>query len=213
MASLLFSIRSFSFFFIVLGLFLFALGCGDSGNRADPGAESSFFSAPLPARFPQYLLSSLTVEVRVDEGGPIPLTVDDVNRRVRGTITGLVPGAHTVEIFFYLNGVIVATGSTTATVVAGQVTQVSFDPILYPDGDGDGWVNLAELEWGTAWNDASIRPPAEIPRSSQDYVLSDLVGILPVIGASISPAYSEQVGIPSLVGEKATSPNYTFHGH
>ena len=200
--------------FLGMVMIFLAFGCGESSDHADPTAWSTeTFSASIPARIPTYLLSDLTAEVRVDGGPAISLTVDTANGRVQGTITDLAPGAHTVEIYFYVSGVLVATGSTTATVVSGQATQVSFDMFYYPDEDGDGWTNLAELEVGTAWNDAASRPPSEIPRSSANYVLSDVVGISPVIGASLSTNYEEEVGIPTLDGEEATSPNYTLHGH
>ena len=119
--------------FMGIVMILLLLRCGDGSDQIDPVVGSAkTFSAPLPERIPAYQMSDLTAEVRVDGGAPIPITVDVANSRVQGTITDLSPGSHNVDIVFYLNGVTVAIGSATATVVSGQAAQMSFDMIYYP---------------------------------------------------------------------------------
>ncbi|MFY9268745.1 MAG: hypothetical protein WAO55_03230 [Candidatus Manganitrophaceae bacterium] len=186
---------------LFLGILSLTLpGCGPSAESPGGGpAGEGFgspenFSVPLPARLQKHLTSNLTAEVIVDGGGPIPLTVDIPGKRVTGTLGNLAPGNHTFEIRYAMNGIPVATGAASATITAGQNTAVTITSLRYPDSDGDGFTNLAELEifgfTSVAWNDRNSRPAAEIPRSSANYVMTDVIGTSPTVGTSTSVNYS-----------------------
>jgi hypothetical protein len=161
-----FSNFHFSRVFLWLLLILFAFGCGEISDQSEPGAGSAGgFSSAIPIQAQGTLCNSsaVTARVIVDGGDPIDLTVDCLANVVTGVIPGLAPGPHTFVINFYkkdLNGndVIVATSITTADIAAGATTSVAFDEISYPDDDGDGWVNLIEVEKGTDPNNLSSLP-------------------------------------------------------
>lgn len=193
---------------------VFILGCGSGqeGANSESGTGGDF-SAPIPRALVNLTGGTLTAEVIVDgTGSPHPLTVQ--NNQVTGTISGLSLGSHTFTINYYINDVIVATGTASGTVTAGPPTQVTIASISYPDTDGDGFTNLGELAifgaTSTAWNDPSVRPPSETTRSSAKYIVADSVGVSSFIGESTSTNYTV-AGIPSLLESASSSgANYTI---
>jgi hypothetical protein len=176
------------------------LGCGSAADppgtdmAGEQAGSSENFSTPLSVRLQKHLTSNLTAEVIVDGGAPIPLTIDIAGKRVIGPVGDLSPGNHIFEIRYAINGVLVASGTASAVISAGQNTIVTITSLRYPDSDGDGFTNLAELEifgfTSVAWNDPNTRPLAEIPRFSANYVMTDAIGTSPTVGASTSKDYS-----------------------
>ena len=131
-------------------------------------------------------------------------------------MTGVTPaltlGPHTFVIEYAINGILVAMAETTAEVVSGgpNVVELTPDLLIFPDDDGDGWTNLAEVKFGTDHLLASSRPAFELPRSSSNYVLVDRVGNSPMVGIATSTSYHEEMAIPKLVGEATMSTNYSI---
>ena len=167
-------------------------GGGDSNpHGASSGASSEAFFAALPPLIGTHLVrgGELRAEVTVDDGEPLALEVDEDNRQASGRIQGLSPGPHVFTVYYFINGVLVAVGTEAAMVQTGAGVAVTFSTIRYPDGDGDGFSNLAELEIfgldSLAWNDPALRPASELPRFSRSYTLSDTAGV-PFTSASRS---------------------------
>lgn len=183
---------------IFLGLFLLLLttGCGqdfDPGMEGEIGPAGENFSTPIPGLIGREKLvltpGELTAEVVVDGGSPTALDVDLDNKKVSGTIEDLSEGDHTFVVNYYINNVLVASGEQTAFIQAGTNTTVAIPSIRYPDSDGDGFTNLAELESGTDPLLASSRPPSEFPRFSKNYVLFDVAGLSFLTGHAESENY------------------------
>jgi hypothetical protein len=167
-------------------------------------------SIPVPIQLQKHLSNEMIAEiVVVGTGQTFPLVVDRATRTVTGTIDGVPIGEHTFELYFYINGIKVATARTAATIVANSTVLISFASLTYPDNDGDGFTNLAELEAGTDPNNAGSHPPAELPRASANYVMADLIGISPFVGTSTNENKSISLGTLSFGATKQTSGNYT----
>lgn len=185
--------------------FLILAACGEGVDPqsntlptgSDEGAGNGF-SVPLPARLQKIVNGTLTAEVVLDGGAPIPLAVEANN--VTGQINDLSVGNHTFVINYFVNGVLVATASTTGNITAGATTAIIFaaNTIRYPDNDGDGFTNLAEVEIGTDPNNSADRPPAESPRHSTNYILADIIGISPAVGGDGGVASSADYKVASL---------------
>jgi len=202
---------------ILLGVLIIftAIGCGSSATQQQTSEgtgtdtkEIANFSAPLPTELARHLVtgSVLSAQVIIDKGSAsqkiIDLNVDVAGNKVSGTIGDLKAGTHSFDIVYYISSggtkVEVASSTKNIVVAAGTTTPVTFAPsdLRYIDTDRDGFTNLTELESGTGWNDASLRPKAELPRSSSNYVLSDTMGVSPtdgkttVVGESKSADYT-----------------------
>lgn len=198
---------------LLSALLLFLAACGQGVDPQPGGAglePGNNFSAPLPGRLQKQFNGTLTAQIVVDGGAPVGLTVDLAGNTVTGQINDLSPGNHTFVINYFLSGVIVATASTTGTITAGGTTPIAFasNSIIYPDTDGDGFTNLAEIESNTLPNDPNSRPPGEGPRHSTNYVMADIMGISPVVGDATSTAY-KTTSVTSSLG-RSTSANYVL---
>lgn len=183
-------------FVVVLLASLFLNSCGEevspSSPRTSPPPDQ--FSAALPLPLQKiFNAGTLKAELVVDGGAPIALSIEA--NRVIGAVENLSAGNHTFTINYFLNNIPVATATTTGTIIAGVTTPISFTTIRYLDSDGDGFTNLAELESGTDPNTSTSRPPAEMPRFSANYVMSDVVGTTPFVGTSTSENYSLTTGL------------------
>ncbi|MBI3610169.1 MAG: hypothetical protein HY204_05650 [Nitrospirae bacterium] len=188
---------------------LFLTACAQGGDPQPGGqgiASGNDFSVPLPLRLQIIVTGTLTAEIVVDGGTPAPLTVSATS--VTGTINNLSVGSHTFVINYFVNGVIVATANTNATITAGGTTAITFasNAITYPDSDGDGFTNLAEVEIGTDWKNAASLPPGEGPRHSTNYAMNDVMGIPPAVGDASSSSY-KATSVTSSLG-RSTSANY-----
>jgi hypothetical protein len=209
----LLSRSSFLFHFLhIVTLFLF-FGCGPAGEespKAHPNASpAGSLSIPIPVHLQKHLFGEMAAEIFVvDTGQTFPLAIDLANRNVSGSIQGVVAGEHTFELNFIIQGIKVATARTVATIVADSSVAISFGSLTFPDNDGDGFTNLAELEAGTEVANAGSHPPAELPRSSANYVMSDLIGISPFVGTSTNENKSVVLGnLP--FGSTQKSTHYT----
>ncbi len=194
---------------------LFTYGCGDQhhdlpniSNRMITPADSVSFE--LPEQLSKFEPNTLTAEVIIDGGRKVLLTVDWVGKTVKGRVDNLTLGNHTFEIVYYISGVKVYTAtSLPIRVEANKETGVSFtaDMLRYPDNDADGITNLAELQADTNPDDPISRPPAEIPRYSNDYTMVDVVAFSLTEGIASSTDYETVVGF-SLTAGISTSTDY-----
>ena len=182
---------------------------GSPETEAIKSAEN--FSAPIPLALSRHLVTGdkLSAKLIIDKGTStektVTLKVESASNKISGTVDDLTAGTHTFDIVYYIDSggtlVEVATARQSVPVAAGPKTSptpVTFaaSDLRYTDSDGDGLTNLAELEIGTKFNDAADRPKTELLRSSQNYVLSDTMGINPtegkttVVGGSKSANYT-----------------------
>jgi hypothetical protein len=209
----LFSKSRFLPLLIVISSFIFLFsGCGpdrEFSQGHNDNAES--FSMPVPARLQKHLFNEMLANIVVlDTGETFDLVIDHTNKTVSGTIRNIRSGPHTFELNFVIRRIKVATSRTTATIVKGTTVLISFASLTYPDDDGDGFTNLAELEAGTDPNDAGSHPPAELPRSSANYVMTDVIGISPFVGTSTSGNNSISLGtLPFGSTQTSQNGNYT----
>lgn len=228
-----FSSLKISGLLLVILMLISVIGCGSNTNQqtseitpsdTDTKSEENF-SALLPDGLGRHLITDtkLTAQLIIDNDTtkPVDLVVNTTNKSVTGDIKNVKGGTHTFEIIYYItddtgNKVQVASASTNAVVAAGTNTPITFpqSSIRYFDDDKDGFTNLAELEMGTKYDDASSKRVAELPRSSTNYILSDTMGISPsdgkttVVGQSKSSNYATN---ETSVAGQSKSTNYTLY--
>src|SRR3989338_8935066 len=189
-----------------------SFGCGSNSTTqstekkpADTQSAENL-SVPLPPELGRHLITDtkLTAQLIIDNdtAKPIDLVVNTTNKSVAGNIDKVKGGTHTFEIIYYIDDVKVASVKTTEVVAAGTNNVITFlqANISYFDDDRDGFTNLAELEMGTNYNDATSKKVYELPRSSTDYILTDTMGISPSDGKT------------TVVGQSKSS-NYTIDGN
>jgi DNA-binding beta-propeller fold protein YncE len=146
---------------ICIGL-LFLAGCGGHSSGTVSVSPNSF-SAPLPSGLSSIVAvtsgsggsgsSGLTAEVVVDNTPPgITLKVDTVNKTVSGKIDNLSAGSHNFTINYYVNGVLIASINTSATITAGSTSQVSLTPSMIKYNSG-ATLTLAGKPGGSGYYD------------------------------------------------------------
>lgn len=186
----------------VIFVYMTLLGCADAAKDA-----SNSTSVPTPEPVPAQIQISIAVDEqqRLCGRGPVTatlfvdgvlgdnLTVDCAANRLNHTLAGLLPGLHTFNIEVSLYNILIYRVSTQATLVAGGKHSLNFSNPQFVDSDGDGFSNLAEViafgRYSGAWLDASIRPAADLPRFSKNYVLTDQMGETFAGGSSGSTNY------------------------
>lgn len=188
-------------FWALTGILLGALtGCGQEGSH-QPGSAPSVGSE-IRFRVPFAPIAGLTATLEISGVGTYPMMVN-ADGTVSVTVPGIPAGWRTFTVTYYANGVILARATTGAEVIAGQTITVSFLPQDLDrnfDSDGDGWVNLAELLWGTEPLSAASVPGGERPPStvvaggglgqSASYRLEDTIGKAIEGGESSGGAYT-----------------------
>ena len=159
-------------------ILLLAFGCQaleDSEPKSTIGPEGAI-SIIMPSSLTAFAeCTSITAEVVVDDGTPIPLTVDCSTETVSGTIDDLEAGEHTFVINYFASGFLVGTASTNATITADETTLVVFDStdLAFPDDDADGVNNLDELTLGSDPTDPSD-PLNQPPNGTIDSPTADV---------------------------------------
>ena len=196
---------------LLIWVILLSISCGQDSREPGSGGPQQTFTASITAQNHLCAGDDLTAVVIIDGGSPIPLDVDCESGTVTGVTPALTLGPHTFVIEYSINNILVATAETTSEVVSGgpNVVELTPDLLEFPDDDGDGWTNLAEVKFGTDHLLASSRPPFELPRSSSNYVLVDRVGNSPMVGIARSSSYYEEMAIPGME-EATTSTNYSI---
>lgn len=178
----------------VLAFLLLFNSCGEmTGPQTQTSGAGSLapdgeFSTPFPKQLEKHR-SGLTAEVQVVKGDgtfdrTFTLNIDPDAHRVSGRVDGLSLGDYTFTIRFRINGILVATQSTSGAVTGNATTSIAFNALQFPDDDNDGFTNLAEVQFGTDHLLAGSKPPPELFRFSTSYAMSDVVGSAPIAGAS-----------------------------
>lgn len=173
-------------------------GCfNDNSNNAGSGSQvSEIRLSALGAH-----ISGLTATLEITGLGTYPMTVNS-DDTVSTTVSGLTPGYRTFTVIYYADGVMLARVSRIAEVVAGQNVVIMFTRQELDrdfDDDFDGWVNLAEVLWGTEPLLAASRPLGDSPyfvaslaggqSQSASYVFQDTIGESVSTGISTSSSY------------------------
>lgn len=155
-------------------------------------AAASFSVAPDAQGF-LCAHGKVSATLTIDSDLPINLPVICATNTVSATLNELTPASHRFVIEYSLDGIAISAAYETAVLIAGTATTLNFEMLHYHDNDGDGFTNLAELltfgVYSFAWNDPTLRPLAETPRFSRDYVLVDHLGTAFAVGASGSANY------------------------
>jgi len=176
---------------------LSACGGGTGSSQLNVG------TGKLVIDFPVSLSKHLTDEmelkakISVDNGTPIDLVVDRQAKTVTGTIKGVEKGDHVllVEYIIVENGaeISIATGTINITVGDFEILALVFHDFIYKDDDHDGITNIAELEFGTDWANATSKPESHGIHGSENYaVLDKPINESIVIGTTTSTNYSIQ---------------------
>ena len=190
--------------FILMGVLSGMLaGClgGGSGNSGSGTQVSEIRLSALGAH-----ISGLTATLEITGMGTYPMTVNS-DDTVAATVAGLAPGFRTFTVIYYADGVVLARVSRIAEVVSGQNVVIMFTRQELDrdfDDDFDGWVNLAEVLWGTEPLLAASRPLGDSPyfvaslsggqSQSASYVFQDTLGEGISTGASTSSSYALESG-------------------
>ena len=128
-------------------LLLIGSACGSSFDESPSGSigTDGELVASIPIEVQSHLCptGTVTAEVIVDGGTPQDLLVDCAAGTISGQIDNLLAGTHTFTINYYIDGVLVATSSTTAEIVAGEMTVVFFDDTMITLVGG----NWNEINW------------------------------------------------------------------
>jgi len=150
-------------------------------------------------------ITGLSATLEITGIGTYPMTVN-ADDTVSTTVAGITPGLRTFTVTYYAQSVILARVSRIANVVAGQNIAITFTPQELDrnfDDDFDGWVNLAEVLWGSEPLLATSNPPSESPQ----FALSSLGGQTESMSYILQDTLAE--GISS--GD-STSLNYALAG-
>lgn len=171
-------------------------GCADGVRDVqDPqaGVASASYSVNAAELASLCAIGRLMATLSVDGGTPQQVTVDCAQRLITGQLTGLSTGMHRFDLDLHRDSVWIIRRSASAQLAAESTATLSFGAPNYIDSDGDGYTNLAELniygQSSNAWLNASLRPPAETPRFSASYVMSDTFEEKFIEGASSSADY------------------------
>src|SRR3990172_4297606 len=190
--------------FILMGVLSGMLaGClgGGSGNSGSGTQVSEIRLSALGAH-----ISGLTATLEITGMGTYPMTVNS-DDTVTATVAGLDPGFRTFTVIYYSDGVVLARVARIAEVVSGQNVVIMFTRQELDrdfDDDFDGWVNLAEVLWGTEPLLAASRPLGDSPyfvaslsggqSQSASYVFQYTLGEGISTGASTSSSYALESG-------------------
>lgn len=173
------------------------LGCADAANNASR-------STPEPAAQIQISIAvdeqqrlcgrgQVTASLSVDGVQGDNLTVDCAANQLNYSFSGIAAGPHTFDVEVSLDSVLIYRVSAQATLLAGTAHTLSFGNPQFIDSDGDGFSNLAELiafgRYSGAWLNASLRPAADQPRFTKNYVVTDQMGETFAGGSSGSTSY------------------------
>ena len=183
-------------------LFIVLVGCGQESFK---NAGSNL---PTEIRFkaPFTHIANLTASLVISDVGTFPMTLNP-DGTVSAAVSGISPGLHTFIVTYFADGVILARASSSAVIIADQNTTIVFTSQELDrnfDDDLDGWVNLAEVLWGSDPLLASSFPPGDDPRfalltaggsvQSSSYTVSDAVGEAIEGGSSSSNSYTMEGG-------------------
>ncbi|MFQ5469966.1 MAG: hypothetical protein ACE5EH_06605 [Gammaproteobacteria bacterium] len=141
------------------------IACGGSQQDSSGDAVPEISLSPLGVQ-----LDGLNANLDITGMGRYTLAVASDNSATV-SVPGIPSGWYTFTATYEKDGAVVARLTKLVEVTAGQNTAVSFVPLELDhnfDDDSDGWVNLAELIWGTDPAFAPSIPPSELPEFTQN---------------------------------------------
>lgn len=189
-------------FGLITGILSGCGGGGGSSSQSGPSPTGSVISiAGLDSR-----IVGLSAELNMTGVGVYQMDVND-NNTVSTTLPVITPGWYTITLTYTAENVIVAQTSLFVEIVAGQDVSLllsSQDLDRNFDDDFDGWVNLAEVLWGTEPLLALSLPQSEDPWFAQSvaggtvlsasYEVYDASGEAIASGVSSSFTYTQTGG-------------------
>lgn len=118
----------------------------DDSSAGMLGSEGDFTSS-IPKEAMSHLCPNdgLSAQLVIDEGTPIDLAVDCAAGVVTGEVSDLPEGEYTFTINYFIDGVMVATASTTTNIIAGDTVAVNFDETQLTNVGG----NWNEIKWNS----------------------------------------------------------------
>ena len=186
---------------VLTGMLSGCLGGGSSGG----GSGISSTEIRVSALGVEISDLSATLEIAgMDDTYPMTVNTDDT---VSATVEGLASGLRSFTVTYYANDVVLARATRIIDVVSGQNMSVIFTSEEIDrnfDDDFDGWVNLAEVLWGSEPLLATSSPPSEDPRfvlaslgtpiDSTSYTFQGTLGEAVSSGSSTSLNYALESG-------------------
>jgi len=128
------------------------------------------------------------------------------SRSFSATVKDIAAGTYTMIVTYSANGVTLAVATRSVAVGDVSTIRVSFDPQDINknfDDDSDGWVNLAEILWGSEPLLSSSAPPGDSPQ----FVFNASGGV------AESTTYSVQSSLGEAISTRdGTSWNYAMSG-
>jgi len=125
--------KTFGTFYLLLILSFFLTQCGKSPKQASTATHRTEggFALSLPSDLKKHQTGkNITAQLIIDSGTPIDMTVDLDNDQVTASTGPLNPGTHSFVIQYFLDGALIATATSEATIIAGQDTDIVFTPDL-----------------------------------------------------------------------------------
>lgn len=173
-----------------------------------------------PSQSPKIVFSGLgsdvpgmTASLEIKGVGSYSLTAQ-ANKMIRSassrsfsaTVKDIAAGTYTMIVTYSANGVTLAVATRSVAVGDVSTIRVSFDPQDINknfDDDSDGWVNLAEILWGSEPLLSSSAPPGDSPQ----FVFNASGGV------AESTTYSVQSSLGEAISTRdGTSWNYAMSG-
>lgn len=190
--------------FIVLLVFG-VVGCGGGGGSSS--SDSTESNAKLDITVSSHF-SGYSPRVQVSGMSSYAMNVLP-DGTASSVITNIPTGSQTVTVTFSSNSLVVGTISTPINASPWETVTLLFYPEDVNqnyDEDSDGWVNYAELYWGSDPNDPFSHPPTGDTRAvinaagnhyaqSASYSGVDMLGSAFDSGESQSASYSMSGGI------------------
>jgi hypothetical protein len=148
---------------IIICLALMLAGCLDE-NTSQPlsrGAAAKLAFSAAGIRL-DGMEATLTVSGVSDT---YPMTLD-VDGAASVSLPDLPDGTYVFTVTYSKSRITLARVAKSAAIAAGRTTTVDVEPVEVDrnfDDDFDGWVNIAELQWGSDPKLASSIPPGDDP--------------------------------------------------
>ena len=175
-------------------------GCNSDNNTSAQTQSTELVFPALESK-----VAGMSATLNIEDMGSYPLVVSADNA-ASASIPDLAPGPHTMTVTYSANGLTLAEVSKVVDVAGTVTITVAYDPQDINknfDYDLDGWVNLAEILWGSEPTLYSSTPPGESPKF--------------VVSAAGGEAASTNYTVQSTLGESMgsqgnSSSNYALSG-
>ena len=117
---------------LIFTLFVF-IGCQQLGTEIQQTGELPISMSLQPALDNGFDVTAVRVTITKDDFiSTLYLTIDDSTNTASGTFSDLQPGIYIIEVEVFEGEVIIATGSGTGEVIAGEITTVVIELYVVP---------------------------------------------------------------------------------